>query len=237
MVDTRSRSASNDSAASAKNRVAFITIGQTPRDDVLGEILPVVGDVIEVVEVGALDGLTNAEIADLAPAAAEPRLCTKLRDGSEVVIAEAWVRQRVQAIVDDLNAADLDLIVLLCTGDFDGLNSNTLLVESERVVDNTIEALAEGGRRVGVMVPLQAQIEEFQAKTTAYRPACITYASPYMDRRLAAAGDELKDMDFIAMHCMGYTDEMRREVVRASGRPALLASRLVANAVAELVRR
>jgi protein AroM len=36
------------------------------------------------------------------------------------------------------------------------------------------------------------------------------------------------------MHCMGYTEAMRRRVAAVTGKPVLLARRLVASAVAEL---
>jgi len=37
------------------------------------------------------------------------------------------------------------------------------------------------------------------------------------------------------MHCMGYTEAQRGRVAAASGRPVLLARRLVASAVAQLL--
>jgi len=39
----------------------------------------------------------------------------------------------------------------------------------------------------------------------------------------------------IVMHCMGYTEAMRRTVADVSRRPVLLARRLVAAAVGQLV--
>src|SRR5437870_4872709 len=48
-------------------RVAFVTIGQTPRSDLVPEILARIGVPIEAVEFGALDGMSAAEIAAAAP--------------------------------------------------------------------------------------------------------------------------------------------------------------------------
>ncbi|CAN0465784.1 unnamed protein product, partial [Discosporangium mesarthrocarpum] len=48
-------------------RLTFITAGQSPRQDMIDEILSYLPEDIEVVEVGALDDLTPAEIMELEP--------------------------------------------------------------------------------------------------------------------------------------------------------------------------
>ncbi|MDP6705173.1 MAG: AroM family protein [Alphaproteobacteria bacterium] len=218
-------------------RVAFVTIGQSPRVDVMGELLPRLGPGIEAVEYGALDDLERDQIAGLAPEGCEERLCTRLRDGTEVVITKDWTLRRLQALMHRLDGAGFDLIVLLCTGTFEGLSAKTPMVEAQEVLDGAVRDLARDGSRVGVMVPLEAQIAEFEGHEVGYRPARVTHASPYSDARLAAAGSELAEMDLIAMHCMGYTEAMRDEVARVSGRPTLLARSLLAEAIAERVRQ
>jgi protein AroM len=62
-----------------------------------------------------------------------------------------------------------------------------------------------------------------------------THASPYISGRLEKAAKELRGTDIIVMHCMGYSEAMRETVAKVSGRPVLLARRLVAAAVAQLV--
>ena len=50
-----------------QRRVAFVTIGQSPRGDVVPDILAATRTGLAVTERGALDGLDDAAIADLAP--------------------------------------------------------------------------------------------------------------------------------------------------------------------------
>jgi len=214
--------------------MALVTIGQTPRDDIVPDLLPVDG-VSAVRQLGVLDGLAEGEVAAAAPCGDDGRLCTRLADGREVVIGKAWTQARLQAIVDRLDRQDVDLIVLLCTGYFDGLRSRTLLIEPQRIVDHTVDALAEGGRRVGVLVPLAAQVPEFARRLGARWPVRVSHASPYVPGRLAEAAAELAGSELIVMHCMGYDETMRREVVAVSGRPVLLARRLLAATVAQFV--
>lgn len=43
-------------------KLGILTIGQSPRPDILGELLPLFDNDIEIFEAGALDGLTMEEI-------------------------------------------------------------------------------------------------------------------------------------------------------------------------------
>jgi len=217
-----------------RKTVAFVTIGQSPRDDMLPEMLERIGSGIEPIEVGALDDLSPDAIARLAPKPGDHTLVSRLRDGREVTIGKAWTRQRLVEMMDDLDRRGLHLIVLLCTGYFEGVHSRTLMVEAQRIVDHTVEALSEDGRAVGVMVPLATQMDEFHGRARGGASVVMAHASPYSDGRFEDAAGELAKTDLIVMHCMGYTEAMRRRVAAVTGKPVLLARRLVANAVAEL---
>jgi protein AroM len=235
-----------------RRKVAFVTIGQSPRVDLVPEMLERIGPGIEPVEVGALDDLGPGAIAGLAPGAGDQALVSRLRDGREVTIGKAWTQRRLVEIMADLDRRDFDLIVLLCTGHFEGVGARTLLVEAQRVVDHTVDALAEDGRSVGVMVPLARQIDEFHlraieasARSSDDLTSCcrshgetsvtMAHASPYSDGRFEDAARELAKTDLVVMHCMGYSEAMRRRVAAVTDKPVLLARRLVANTVAELI--
>jgi protein AroM len=218
-----------------RKRVAFMTIGQSPRDDVLPEMLAQIGDGIESVEVGLLDGLSREEIARLAPTGDGYRLVSRLRDASEVVIAKEWAERRLQEVVEEIDGKEFDLIVLLCTGSFPHLRSRTLLVEAGRVVDHLVDALTEDGRVVGMMLPNAKQVGAYERSSNGQAPTIATHASPYTDSRVSDAVDDLKGADLIVMHCMGYDAAMKAEVARLSGKPVLLSRGLVAAAVQQLL--
>ena len=50
-----------------KMKVGAITIGQSPRADVVQELLPLMGEQVELIQAGALDGLTREDIQAFAP--------------------------------------------------------------------------------------------------------------------------------------------------------------------------
>jgi protein AroM len=216
-------------------RVAFVTIGQTPRSDLVPEILERIGTAVEAVEFGALDGMSAAEIAAVAPRPGEGSLATRLKDGGEAVVSKEWAEVGLQHIFDHIDAAGFDLLVLLCTGHFPKLRSRTLMVEAQRVVDGFVDALAVDGCRLGVMVPLARQVGEFHVHGNEKRDVMLTHFSPYAGDRLERAIEELADRDMIVMHCMGYDEAMRARVAARTTRSVVLARRVVAGAIAQLI--
>src|SRR3546814_2978658 len=85
---------------SAAPRIAFVTIGQAPRVDLTPEILDRIDAPIDAAEFGALDDLSAAEVAAMAPRPGEASLCTRMRDGSEVVIGKDRKSTRLNSVTN-----------------------------------------------------------------------------------------------------------------------------------------
>jgi protein AroM len=214
------------------NRVAFVTIGQSPRNDVVPDILTETRLPFEVTERGALDGLDDAAIADLAPRAGEERLVSRLRDGREVLLGKPAIDRRLHVILAELDEAGFNLLVLLCTGQFSRFRLRTPFIEPQHTVDHFVQGLAYGAERIGILLPNAAQIAEFHGI-----PGLATKAagaSPYLvdhEAGLREAAAALADTDMIVMHCIGYTAAMGRTVKRVAGRPVLVSRQIVAHAI------
>ena len=193
-----------------------------------------IGGRVEIEERGALDGLGSGDIATMAPRAGDHRLVTRLADGSEVVLRKDLVHARLQAAFDAVAADDFLCTVLLCTGHFPPFRVGGLFLDAQSIVDESVAAIARHARSIGLMVPLEEQIEEFHFRPCAGQTLKASHASPYTPGRLAEASSELAETDVIVMHCMGYTEAMRQTVAGVSKRPVLLARRMVAAAVAQL---
>ena len=58
--------------------IGLITVGQAPRSDVVPDMAAILGGDVEIVEAGALDGLTREEIAPLAPEGDDEIIVTRL---------------------------------------------------------------------------------------------------------------------------------------------------------------
>jgi protein AroM len=213
-------------------RVAFVTIGQSPRSDVMPDLLAATRTPFETLERGALDGLDDRAIADLAPRPGEERLVSRLRDGREVLLGKPAIDRRLHAILDELDAGGFDLLVLLCTGQFTRFSLRTPFIEPQHTVDHFVQGLAYGAERIGILLPNAAQIDEFHGIPGIAIKAAS--ASPYQgdpEAALREAGAALADTGMIVMHCIGYSEAMRQVVRQVSRRPVLVSRRLVAHAI------
>jgi protein AroM len=220
-------------------RVGMITIGQSPRPDVVPEVTALVGRPIEVIETGALDGLVRTEVRLLAPGPADETLVTRMQDGTEVQVAKRHIAPLLQSCIDRL-ASQADVLVLLCTGEFPEFHAAVPLLEPQGLVDKIVQAVVGPGGRVGVMVPGAAQVEGSRQKMAAYGLiATVVKASPYTgsadEIRLAAARLRDSNVKAVAMHCIGYTAAMKDDVRRISGKPVLLARSLVGKVLEEML--
>ena len=102
------------------NRIGLITIGQSPRDDLVSEIRTFIPKSVSIVQAGALDQLSLEEITSHFPVVPEKTLVTQLTDGSEVRVDRDFVHTRLQQMVHSLER-EVDLIGILCSGHFSGL--------------------------------------------------------------------------------------------------------------------
>ncbi len=217
-------------------RLGVLTIGQSPRSDVVPTMAEVLAGV-EILEAGALDGRVETAIAALAPQTGEYVLVTRLRDGREVVISRERILPYVQEALDLLVSA-VDAVLFLCTGEFPPLRGGGLLIESSRVLHHVVAGLAES-RRLGVLVPLPEQVvaAERRWRLAVERVAAVEAVSPYRDGDFPGAAGALRraGAQLIVMDCMGYTLQHKREVVAAAGLPTILAGTAVAVVVRELL--
>lgn len=220
-----------------KRALGLVTIGQSPRDDVMPQMTPFLPGDLDLRHMGALDGLAPEQILGLAPGPGDYVLHTRLRDGSSVTIGREGVVSLVQACIDELEEEGANPILLLCTGEFPELRSQGLLIEPDRLLVNVIRGL--GVRRLGVMVPLPSQIGELTEKWGDIDVAVtFTAASPYADEdEVARAAGELQghELDLAVMDCIGYTRAHKRAVSQATGRPVMLSLSVVARVVGELL--
>ena len=62
-------------------KVGAVTIGQSPRVDVMGDMKAILGEEVEVLEAGALDGLSMEEIEEMEPGEDDYVLVSRLQSG------------------------------------------------------------------------------------------------------------------------------------------------------------
>jgi protein AroM len=217
--------------------LGLVTIGQAPRDDLMLHILPFLPNKLGIRQAGALDGLTNEQIARLAPDASDDMLHTRLRDGSAVVVGRERIASLVQARIDQLEGEGANIILLLCTAEFPALQSGVLLVEPDRLLVSLVRGLRP--HRIGVFLPLASQVVAATEKWMAVEAEKVYVAALPCGESdvIVRAARELQEssVDLVVMDCVGYTEAHKRLVTKMTGKPVILAISLVAWLLGELV--
>lgn len=218
--------------------IGAVTIGQSPRVDLVPELLSILGPGIEIKEAGALDGLSKAEIAAFAPKDEDYVLVTRLADGSSVKVAEQYITPRLKDKIQELFEQGIEVVALLCTGEFPEMVGQGLLVLPQPILYNVTEAVAPG-LKLGVVSPAVDQIPQSQRRWRQVgTEQVMVAASPYDDPvELEQVAQTLKEqsVELVVLDCMGYTLDMQERVRTITGAPVILARGIFARVLKELV--
>ncbi len=219
--------------------VGLVTIGQSPRSDVVPDMAALMGPGVEIREAGALDGLDRGAIARLAPEGDDEILVTRLADGSSVFVGKRHIAPRVEAKVAELERGGATLGVLLCTGGFGRLRATRPLVQPQPVLLGVLRGTSWAGR-LAILTPSEPHVPQTEARwrSDGFDPLVLPL-SPYAGEDPAALARTAQALraagaGLVVMDCMGFKRKTRDELHAATGVPVLLANLLVARVVAEL---
>lgn len=217
--------------------LALVTIGQSPRVDVLPDLMPVL-EGRRWREYGALDEAAPADLADIAPRAGEVPLVSRMHDGSRVSMVHERVLPFVAAAVERAAGDGADAALLMCTGHFEPFDTSIPVYAAEPLAQAFVAAHAAG---FGVLNPVREQLDESRSRWEARvgRSVPVAAADPYTatDGELAAAARELatRGVSSVVLDCFGYSSAMADVVTAATGLPTHLTRRIaVEAALAEL---
>ena len=220
-------------------KVGIVTIGQSPRVDVIPEIKELISGDIEIVEKGALDGLTLKDIQRFEPKEDDEILVTRMRDGTQVTIGESFILSKLQEKILELDKEDVTLIALLCSGEFPRLQSEKPLIMPDKLLSGVLSSLVTKGK-LGLMVPSERQVNHLMKGFQDLGFEVIGVgASPYKNDTgaIGEAASKLKEagVDLVVMDCFGYNLEMKDRVREVTGKPVILVRSLLAGLLEELI--
>ncbi|WP_367339680.1 AroM family protein [Aminivibrio sp.] len=222
-----------------KKVIGTVTIGQSPRTDVIPDVASILGPDIEIREAGALDGLSPEIIASFAPQEGDYVLVTRLADGTSVQVAEQHITPRIHEKIAEHFTGGIPVVLLLCTGEFPDFETGGLLIRPQKVLFNAVAAVAKG-MRIGILTPSPEQVDQSENRWGSLSPFVRAVpSSPYVNSMEAArtAAEELKEWkaEITVLDCIGYTLAIRSLVREITDRPALLARGVAASMVKELI--
>jgi protein AroM len=219
----------------ASATLGLATIGQSPRPDICRTYAAVIGAEVGIVEAGALDSLTVREIDGLAPEEGDTPLVT-LAHGAEVRIGKAAITPLLQRAIMRVVENGASVVVVLCTGHFEGLTAPVPLIEPDRVLDGFMRAIQPSGR-LGVVMPDAGQEGMMRRQWHGYDLTLAT-ASPYQPptewaaliERFVSAG-----VAAIVLDCMGFDPTAKAFFAARAHVPVLCAQTATAHLVRDLL--
>ncbi len=218
-------------------KIGLITIGQSPRLDIIPNMKMILGHDYEILEAGALDDHTLEEVQRLEIGPDDTILVTRMRDGTEVKITKAFVVPLIQRRIADLEKEGMGVILLLCTGRFPEFKSKALIVMPSEIVRGAVNAALRKGK-LGVVYPAKEQTtgaakEWVREGLEVYADAASPYGPEEEMERLAGRLAN-KDLDLILLNCMGFGYKMKQMIRERTVKPVIQVNALVARVLKEL---
>ncbi len=202
-------------------KVCFITIGESPRDDVMKDLKPILPP-IEISERGALDNLKIEEFEKLRPSPEDMPLITRLKNGKIVKVGKSKIIPLLQEKIENAEKSS-NLMVLLCTDDFD-LKSSIPLLLPFKMIKEKLENLNFKGRFL-LFIPLEEQIPWVVKKWKTLRAVemDIKVLNPYiMEPEVSLNLRELgKNYGLGVLDCIGYPLWLKEKLEEAMNIPIL----------------
>ncbi|MBL7168551.1 AroM family protein [Candidatus Bathyarchaeota archaeon] len=218
-------------------KIGMLTIGQTPRVDLLPALIEILGDEYEIVEAGALDGLSLEDVKGIEILPDDYVLVSRMRDGTEVKITKRFVIPRVQEKITELEEKSVRLTVIMCTGAFPQYESKGLVVTPQEILKGVLNGSLKKGR-LGVVYPTEEQMPGAQSNFGS--TDVETYAdatSPYEgSEELEALAERLsaQNLDLILLNCFGFSSDLKKYIAERTGVPTIQSNAVVARVLKEL---
>jgi protein AroM len=221
-------------------KLGTVTIGQAPRVDITPDLKQILGPDIELVESGALDGLSKEQISAMEPHAGDYVLVTRMADGSSVQICERTVMPLLKEKINEQFDSGISAILLLCTGEFPYFPCKGLLLRPQKILFNMVRAVIPSDAKLGVFMPSSDQMEQSTNRwskiTSHFRSiAASPYVHPEISIPLAAEEFLSWGADVLVMDCMGYSLAMKERVRKITSKPVILARSVSARMLRELL--
>ena len=218
-------------------KIGMLTIGQTPRDDLIPGLMEILGEGYEIVEAGALDDVTLDEVKQIPLIKEDYILVSRMRDGTEIKITKKYILPMLQRRLEDIEAQDVRITVVMCTGKFPQFDSKGLVVTPMEILQGVLKSCLKEGR-LGVVYPTVEQVEKGYGDWC--RPGVEVYAdtvSPYEAGDVEALAARLteQDLDVVLLNCFGFPSEVKQVIAERTGVPVIQANAVIARVLKEVV--
>lgn len=223
-----------------KSKIGFITIGQSPRPDIIGEMKSIIRDKLQIIEGGALDGLSKDEVFSLlhASPSAEEYLVTKLRDGTSVVMPKNIIVKRIEGVLKSFENQGITVAAILCVGEFPEYQFNGIVLKPGDLSLKLVSSLYQVGKGV-IVIPLEEQRKGAMGRWSfsRIRPNIKVFAADSDLKKLEHLSEEIEQEapDFVVLECMGFGEQMKQKIRSKVQCPVILPKTLLGHMIKEIL--
>lgn len=224
-------SSSAEASSDGTPRLGVVTIGQSPRPDLVGFLRDQFGDRVALVEVGALDESGARDLSEMAAGSGDERYLTRLRNGTSFSAPARLLHRRAERVLAGL-IPKCDATLMLCTGDFSDLRVTGTVLYPDRILRGVVEAVIQTDQTLGVILPADPPADA----PSAWGARVLTaVCDPYDGSDPAVAARDLVrgGAALLVLDCMGFTRDHRSRVRQEVDVPVILPQSLVARVVGE----
>jgi len=209
--------------------IIALTTSQSPRDDFMQDLLPLLPPDYSVKLVGALDNLTVEQIKkDYVPAPGEDTFVARLRNGEMVEVPREKELPLLQEAIHQAVKDGADAIIILCTLPFPVFECKVPLITPYEAMHWFIPAIGPG-LKVGTLFPYESHAA-IQEKTWRDHgidivPKCL--APVVADGQAIAKLYANENIDLLVLDCIGFTAPARDEAQKLLKVPVIHAKQLM----------
>ncbi len=222
-------------------KLGLITIGQSPRDDVTKELIPLLDSNVEILEYGVLDGYNEDVIATMfGPRDGEIVYVTRLRNGKEVIVSRNKILRNMIQLLKRIAKKSPDIIVILCSGEFPTYKIGIPIIYPDKLLKGISSSL-KIDKKTAVIIPSKEQIEYAVARWKKYFKNLAIYPiSPYTsDEKIfiqLSKEFKKKDIRLALMDCIGYTLKQKEILEKNSPQTMIINTRsILSRFISELI--
>lgn len=176
---------------------------------------------------GALDGLSDDQLREIAADPIATGAPVELEDGSWLYVAHDQIDKRARAVVESLQSQGAETVMMCCTIPWHSLENMPGVICPSLVLEANAMALLPAGGTLGVVQPdVNTQDEEIKHWQGLGVPVLATAISPEDNtlEELSEAVHQLAEQgaDLIVLDCLAFAREHWAEVRKVTNKPVLL---------------
>jgi protein AroM len=222
-----------------KRKIGLITIGQSPRPDIINEMRKILGLELEIVESGALDGLSKEKVLALNSSSGpsgQGYLVTRLRDGTIVTVPKVCVIEGIGSALQEFHNQNIGVAAVLCVGDFPEYSFDGVFIRPGELLIQLVKALQIKGKGI-LVIPLEKERQSAAQRWDLPGLDCKIKVLPIGADWdfVCRLSEEVKAEDprFVVLECLGYTERMKACIRDKVNCPVILPKSLLAYVLKE----